>query len=315
VAKLVRKVPIPPDKTRSAFIRGEDSDQLAPGFPEFSLVNGNKAATKEKVPDDDPISALLAGFKEPAPRQRKDAMYQPPPGTRRSGAFDPFVPITHTLPLNATSKTRQSNPIVLDDEEMPVPAPSKRSFSNSSANARTVAGPSTIHQSPPPPLPAPTRRGITSTSASTVLASASNRPLAQTSTQNPMQACFDPVPGQQIINRHPLDPVRDHVSKTNYTFPRFDPIIWPVGSFKVYLICDTREQSREYGQRKQFCDKLSEQGVNVDRKMLPLGDMLWVARRVDPTTGNPIAGGQEVVLDAIIERKRLDNHQVELSAR
>lgn len=69
---------------------------------------------------------------------------------------------------------------------------------------------------------------------------------------------------------------------------------------------DTREGTREGGKRIEFCDKFAREGVRVDRAMLPLGDMIWVARRVDQR-GNKIAGEQDVVLDAIVERKRLDD--------
>lgn len=74
----------------------------------------------------------------------------------------------------------------------------------------------------------------------------------------------------------------------------------------MYLIVDSREGTREAGKRVELCEKMEREGVRVDGKMMPLGDMIWVARRVDPVTKRP-TGADDVVLDAIVERKRLDD--------
>lgn len=61
-----------------------------------------------------------------------------------------------------------------------------------------------------------------------------------------------------------------------------------------------------------MCEKMEGEGVPCERRMLPLGDMLWVAKRWDferdrPAEGAGGSGNGDVVLDAIVERKRLDD--------
>jgi ERCC4-type nuclease len=53
------------------------------------------------------------------------------------------------------------------------------------------------------------------------------------------------------------------------------------------------------GDRMDMLNRLTAAGVKAEMRMLPLGDMIWIARAK--------AGGEEIVLDAIVERKRLDD--------
>ena len=115
------------------------------------------------------------------------------------------------------------------------------------------------------------------------------------------------APGSGLrVNRHPLNTVRDHQSATKYRFEAFEPISWPAGSFDVILLVDTREKGAGRmagaGQRTSFIDRLEDIGVVCETRMLPLGDMIWIARRVN---GDGVT--EEIVLDAIVERKRLDD--------
>ena len=108
------------------------------------------------------------------------------------------------------------------------------------------------------------------------------------------------------VNRHPLNTVRDHQSSTKYRFDPFEPITWAAGSFEVILLVDTREIGGSRvggaGQRTSFVARLEDIGVACEVRMLPLGDMIWIARR----TGRD-GETEEIVLDAIVERKRLDD--------
>ncbi|GAA5964575.1 hypothetical protein JCM3765_005241 [Sporobolomyces pararoseus] len=323
---LNRSIPIPPDKTKSAYIKERVSNEFAPGFPESSFNNHQIVKEKDKrssfisssSTSNDSVSNLLAGYKDSGPKKRKDEMYKPPPEVRRLGAIiDLFEPVTHSLPTTTTmaANLKRPNPSTHTHGE---PVVVVGGFASSSSSSQPLSFSSRIRASspppPPPPLPQtiPLRRTTTATSSNSDRTSTT--PLIQTtSSQNPYQASYDPPPGSQIINRHPLDPVRDYLpsssSSPNTSFPTsFKPIIWTKGTFKIYLIIDTREGTREMGKRIELCEKMSrDYNIKVDSKMLPLGDMLWVARKIDSKTGKPLQGVQDVVLDAIVERKRLDD--------
>ncbi|KAI1359909.1 hypothetical protein F5Y08DRAFT_62694 [Xylaria arbuscula] len=89
--------------------------------------------------------------------------------------------------------------------------------------------------------------------------------------------------------------------------PNFRPIRLAPGTFTVRLVLDVREvrakTDRDYMQKE-----LEKKGVEPIMRALELGDALWVAQCHDPhflsRTG---AEGDEVVLDWIVERKRLDD--------
>ncbi|GAA6061815.1 hypothetical protein JCM10212_001121 [Sporobolomyces blumeae] len=287
---LTRAKPLPGGTTKSAYIKERVSASTAPGFPESAMSGAaSRPQEKEKAPSDDPFSSLLGlgGYKEQT-RRSKDAMYAAPPEIRRLGApVDPFAPVTHSLLPVASSRRGSSKS---------QPADQSATASGSGAVGPSQPRPSTSSVS------TSTKRSLATTSSTTT---SSARPIIRTTSQNPLQASFEPAPGQPLVNRHPLDPVRDLASRDDFVPPRFEPIIWKPGTFKVYLIVDTREGTREAGKRIELCEKMEQLGVLVDRKMLPLGDMIWVARRVD-STGRP-TGEQDVVLDAIVERKRLDD--------
>lgn len=53
-------------------------------------------------------------------------------------------------------------------------------------------------------------------------------------------------------------------------------------------------------------EDLLKLGVKTEKRMLSLGDMIWVARRKDGGAGGR-GGAGDVVLDAVVERKRLDD--------
>jgi hypothetical protein len=83
----------------------------------------------------------------------------------------------------------------------------------------------------------------------------------------------------------------------------FRPIIWHAGSYKIVLLMDHREKSGKRGE--QGAIPLREQGVPAETSNdMVLGDIMWVARRTD---GGQESGIEAVVLDYIIERKRLDD--------
>ncbi|KAJ5648027.1 DNA-directed DNA polymerasefamily Xbeta-likeN-terminal [Penicillium lividum] len=86
-----------------------------------------------------------------------------------------------------------------------------------------------------------------------------------------------------------------------------DPIPLPPGSFTIQLVLDTREV-RTSTDRDYIANELIKQGITLQVRALELGDVMWVAKCHDPDF-LPRHGeeGDEVMLDWIIERKRLDD--------
>ena len=79
------------------------------------------------------------------------------------------------------------------------------------------------------------------------------------------------------------------------------------GAFTIHLILDSREV-RAKKDRDYMQSELEKKGIKPITRPLPLGDFLWVAKLNNP---NLLAmnrdSDDEVVLDYIVERKRLDD--------
>lgn len=97
------------------------------------------------------------------------------------------------------------------------------------------------------------------------------------------------------------------VVSADSSFPAFSPIILNPGTFSVHLVLDIRE-IRAKTDRDYLKEELAKKGVRAIMRALELGDTQWVAKCHDADflrcNG---AEGDEVVLDHIVERKRLDD--------
>ncbi|KAK8095494.1 hypothetical protein PG999_013516 [Apiospora kogelbergensis] len=104
-----------------------------------------------------------------------------------------------------------------------------------------------------------------------------------------------------------LVPTADGSSSNSSALPKFRPICLRPGSFTVQLVLDVRE-IRARTDRDYMQQELAKKGIPPIVRSLELGDALWVAKCHDANfltrTG---AEGDEVVLDWIVERKRLDD--------
>ncbi|KAJ5386579.1 hypothetical protein N7509_009120 [Penicillium cosmopolitanum] len=86
-----------------------------------------------------------------------------------------------------------------------------------------------------------------------------------------------------------------------------EPVILPPGSFTIQLVLDTREV-RTSTDRDYIANELMKQGITPQVRALELGDVMWVAKCNDPAfMSRHGEEGDEVMLDWIIERKRLDD--------
>ena len=88
-----------------------------------------------------------------------------------------------------------------------------------------------------------------------------------------------------------------------------EPIRLQPGTFSVHLVIDNREV-RSVRDRDYISEQLSRRGISPLVRSLDLGDCLWIAKTTDPSLlqqHGEEPGTDEVVLDWIIERKRLDD--------
>ncbi|KAI1416066.1 crossover junction endonuclease MUS81 [Hypoxylon sp. FL1857] len=96
-------------------------------------------------------------------------------------------------------------------------------------------------------------------------------------------------------------------SSSSSALPNFRPIRLAPGSFEVQLVLDVREV-RAKTDRDYMQNELSKKGINPIMRSLELGDALWIAKCKDANfLSRHGAEGDEIVLDYIVERKRLDD--------
>jgi crossover junction endonuclease MUS81 len=88
--------------------------------------------------------------------------------------------------------------------------------------------------------------------------------------------------------------------------PHFQPIILQPGTFTVHLVLDNREV-RAKKDRGYIQEELQKHGVRPLVRGLSLGDMMWIAKPDNDTLLPSHGENNEIVLDWIVERKRLDD--------
>ncbi|KAI9889541.1 MAG: Crossover junction endonuclease mus81 [Vezdaea aestivalis] len=122
-------------------------------------------------------------------------------------------------------------------------------------------------------------------------------------TQQLPNPSFQPRP----LAFHPTQPATQ--AQTQPSIPAFNPVTIPPGAFTVELILDNRE-IRTLDDRTYIQDELRKHDVNPTIRGLVLGDVIWTARVKNPSQYGLEAHSDEsaeVMLDYIIERKRLDD--------
>ena len=89
--------------------------------------------------------------------------------------------------------------------------------------------------------------------------------------------------------------------------PAFDPLVLEPSTFTIHLVLDNREV-RAKEDRTYIQDELTRRGVRPIMRSLDVGDALWIARR-QGGNGADMTGSEQddIVLDWIVERKRLDD--------
>ncbi|KAN0083129.1 hypothetical protein V8E54_002217 [Elaphomyces granulatus] len=130
--------------------------------------------------------------------------------------------------------------------------------------------------------------------------------LAKNKISHPNAASICKATGQQEQRPMPFEQ-RDRDRETPPGDFASKLIALPPGSFKVQLILDSRE-IRASTDRDYIANELIKKGITPQVRALEVGDALWVARF---NNSNFLATyqeeGEEVLLDWIVERKRLDD--------
>ncbi|KLJ08388.1 crossover junction endonuclease MUS81 [Blastomyces silverae] len=108
---------------------------------------------------------------------------------------------------------------------------------------------------------------------------------------------------QTSLNRGLADPN----AGLSLSAPAFSLITLPPDSFTVELVLDVRE-IRAVKDRDYIANELTKKGISPVVRSLEVGDVLWVAKCKDPNfLARHGEEGDEVMLDWIVERKRLDD--------
>ncbi len=160
--------------------------------------------------------------------------------------------------------------------------------------------------------------GSGAAAGSTTASTGSSRPAPPIPSANPRPAVpsvilleEDEEPAPRMNNPNLRDVVASATTPPSGTdLPTFTPITLPPGTFTIELILDTREV-RAKTDRDYMQQELAKQGITPTVRALELGDAMWVARCKTPgylaQHGGSADDGDEVVLDWIVERKRLDD--------
>ncbi|KAG0209919.1 Crossover junction endonuclease mus81 [Mortierella sp. GBA30] len=112
----------------------------------------------------------------------------------------------------------------------------------------------------------------------------------------------DPFLHLQFTSTARSPSINESVASSIEELARFQPIVFLPGTFDICLVLDIREV-RTQTDRDYIGEKLKDRGIHVIKRALNVGDMIWIARLKDPSPSGP----DEIVLDYIVERKRMDD--------
>jgi crossover junction endonuclease MUS81 len=117
----------------------------------------------------------------------------------------------------------------------------------------------------------------------------SSRTATATATANSSRTATATATGSSRTNTN---------NSTAPEFAPFTPVMFKANTFTVELILDNREV-RSKTDRDYIQNNLSAANVTPQTRKLEVGDAMWIARSHET--------GQEILLDFIVERKRLDD--------
>ncbi|CAG7965890.1 unnamed protein product [Penicillium nalgiovense] len=126
-----------------------------------------------------------------------------------------------------------------------------------------------------------------------------------TTTTESQQGALTPEVDSLQQEDDPSADVQENLSEQDIA--NIEPIFFPPKSFTIELVLDTREV-RTSTDRDYISGELMKQGITPQVRALEVGDAMWVAKCHDPNfLTRHGEEGDEVMLDWIVERKRLDD--------
>ena len=128
----------------------------------------------------------------------------------------------------------------------------------------------------------------------------------QTKAANPPR--LPPPPTFSRVEGGQKGPRDASLENLDTSIPFFEPIEIQPGSFSVRLIVDRREVRDKAETVDHIQKELSKRGIGCLSRSLEVGDFFWVAKLHDPNFLSRYGEeGDELALDWVIERKRLDD--------
>lgn len=109
--------------------------------------------------------------------------------------------------------------------------------------------------------------------------------------------------GEEELDDHVSEDEQEDTLKARLS--TLEPEVLKAGSYTIHLVVDNRERHKPGGRQEKepIATLLLERGIDTETRALQVGDAVWIARRKNRSG----LEADEVVLDHIVERKRLDD--------
>lgn len=209
---------------------------------------------------------------------------------QKGGGVDPSRQLSTVSNLSWTVAASGSGPVT------------GRSISSSGGGSGLVQRAQTMPQLMPPPSSA-SHGPLVSSSSQVSIRRTDSAPVGNAGRKQPQArprlSHAIPPPVEMDIDIEDPYASTDHV-----VFSEFTPLVIPSSHYDVVLLLDNREVKSGVD-RSGILDGLRRQNVRVEQRALNVGDVCWIAKRKREHHD----GGEydEIVLDCILERKRLDD--------
>lgn len=225
-----------------------------------------------------------------------------------------FAPDMNTS-LVAVSSSRYRSAKPTGRLKLPSPEPSQQNITqtmnvSSAAAALSQLPSANATTRPKPPSSEPFQPNFAQAMNGSSPAAPSTRPISNKPYKKlgePPSELPQPVPARALKVPSASATTTKHSPLAPPTLPTFTPIPIQPGTFSVHLVLDNREV-RTRDDRDYIGEELRKKGAQPLVRPLELGDFFWVAKLHSPSfLSNYGEEGDEIALDWIVERKRLDD--------
>lgn len=227
---------------------------------------------------------------------------------------EPFQP-NFAQAMNVPSAATRSSKSLPTKPRSPPSRPLRPTFAQATNVSSAAAAPSQSPSAKPTttpklPSPEPFQPNFALAMDASSASAPSTKPPSNKPSTKPRRSSSDltqPVPAQTLN----VTSAGASSTKTSSTappaLPAFTPIPIQPGTFTVHLVLDNREV-RAKDDRDYISEELTKKGTKPVVRPLGLGDFFWVAKMHSPSLLSQYGEeGDEIALDWIVERKRLDD--------